>query len=293
MLLLFAAILCWAGFPQAGRCVPAQLRDEGVLAKALEYTNKNPETLAGLVDDEVAEGDMLLEHFRNAVDRTWPSTNIAYDIDYNLRFRSEDIRIALNMISFHTCLSFQRRRSEADYLFFKRGVGCASYVGFRGGKQEVHVGRTCMVGNIVHEVLHALGFYHEHTRNDRENYIAILPANIMKGHHKNFRKQFGETFQLPYDLPSIMHYGSTFFSANGRPTIVAKTKWPRWRKRSGWNLRPRRRQSSMGTCMTSPTASAAQSPLEGEGKPKQTPANVEIKSTLPSRQVRLDSSFHE
>lgn len=53
-----------------------------------------------------------------------------------------------------------------------------------GGQQELHVGITCTVGNIVHEVLHALGFYHEHTRMDRDKYITIVPDNIMRGQEK-------------------------------------------------------------------------------------------------------------
>ncbi|XP_061555286.1 astacin-like metalloendopeptidase [Phycodurus eques] len=176
------------------------------------------------MDDAVAEGDMLLQSNRNAVDRLWPSTKIPYKIASNLGFRTNDIEMALNMIYSHTCLSFHKRTTEVDYLYFKDGFGCASYVGFIGGKQDVHMGSNCRLGNIVHEVLHALGFYHEHTRMDRGKYISIVSGNIMKGHHKNFRKQIGETFQLAYDLTSIMHYGRTFFSANGKPTIVAKVK---------------------------------------------------------------------
>ncbi|XP_061149844.1 astacin-like metalloendopeptidase isoform X7 [Syngnathus typhle] len=141
-----------------------------------------------------------LQDYRNAANRPWPSRHIPYRIDYELgesecrRWpkslitsavrptgdRTNDIDAALKMITFHTCLSFHQRTSEADYIFFKSGFGCASYVGFMGGKQEVHVAATCKVGNIVHEVLHALGFFHEHTRLDRGKYINILSSNIMQ-----------------------------------------------------------------------------------------------------------------
>lgn len=58
---------------------------------------------------------------------------------------------------------------------------CASYLGFIGGKQAVYVGPTCADGNVCHEILHALGFHHEHTRKDREQHIQVLHNNIMDG----------------------------------------------------------------------------------------------------------------
>ncbi|XP_061658152.1 astacin-like metalloendopeptidase [Syngnathoides biaculeatus] len=247
MLLLFPALFCCVNLKH-GYCAPSPAKDKDILIKALAYTENNPETLAGLIDDAVAEGDMLLQSNRNAADRQWPSTKIPYKIDSNLGFRTNDIEAALNMINFHTCLSFHKRTSEVDYLNFKDGFGCASYVGFMGGRQDVHVGKTCRIGNIVHEVLHALGFYHEHTRMDRGKYITIVSANILPGHHKNFRKQIGETFQLAYDLSSIMHYGRTFFSANGRPTIVAKVKANNMGQRVGMTATDVRRVRLLYKC---------------------------------------------
>ena len=102
---------------------------------------------------------------------------------------------------------------------------------------------------IAHEIIHALGFHHEQTREDRDGFITVLEHNIKDCQDwcqnscatnqqscqdcktkcernpltNNFKKysQF-TTFNLPYDAQSIMHYGSSFFSRNGRPTITSK-----------------------------------------------------------------------
>ncbi|TNN40191.1 Astacin-like metalloendopeptidase [Liparis tanakae] len=201
MLQLVLAALLLAG-AQQGSCSP--LRDE-LLSK----------------DRTLLQGDMVVSEDRNAVTSRWPTTTIPYLISPQLASHRSYIEDAMAMLSSRTCVSFLKRRSERDYLHFVKSFGCASYVGFNGGEQEVFVGPGCLVGNIVHEILHALGFYHEHTRMDRGGYIKILYNNIMPGMELNFKQQVGETFDLSYDLSSILHYGSNYFSANGRPTIEA------------------------------------------------------------------------
>ena len=43
--------------------------------------------------------------------------------------------------------------------------GCWSYVGKQGGEQVINLARDCMHWHLIaHEVLHALGQVHEHTR---------------------------------------------------------------------------------------------------------------------------------
>uniref|UniRef100_A0A3B3XZH4 Metalloendopeptidase n=1 Tax=Poecilia mexicana TaxID=48701 RepID=A0A3B3XZH4_9TELE len=101
-------------------------------------------------------------------------------------------------------------------------LSCASNVGFFGGRQFVYVAPSCSVGNIAHEILHTLGFEHEHTRLDRDGFIEIIKSNIIKGMEENFKKLAGKTFDIPYDYSSILHYGRTFFSSNGKPTIIPK-----------------------------------------------------------------------
>ncbi|XP_038589871.1 astacin-like metalloendopeptidase isoform X4 [Micropterus salmoides] len=192
---------------------------EDLLSKVLHYINSNPETVEELAseNDGVLGGDMITA-------AQWePCGQLRrYRTSSAQPSRRKHILSAMKMVSKDTCVSFHKRTSETNYLLFTTSNGCASSVGFLGGEQPVYVGPTCLVGNIVHEILHALGIQHEHTRTDRDQYIAVLPHNIMPGMEKNFKKQEGETFDLPYDVTSIMHYGSVFFSSNGRPTIVPK-----------------------------------------------------------------------
>lgn len=58
-----------------------------------------------------------------------------------------------------------------------------SYIGrtFPNG-QVVNIGQNCGIIAIVeHELLHALGFYHEQSRYDRDEYVTIVYENIRKG----------------------------------------------------------------------------------------------------------------
>jgi len=115
---------------------------------------------------------------------------------------------------------------SGDYVFIKRGqagTGCWSYVGKQGGKQELNLQTPgCnSKGTVIHEAIHALGFHHEQSRPDRDSYVRIFFENISPGKEYNFGKSDGNTFNVPYDYTSIMHYGDKAFSKNGQKTIAA------------------------------------------------------------------------
>jgi hypothetical protein len=78
-------------------------------------------------------------------------------------------------------------------------------------------------GIVAHELLHALGFWHEQSRPDRDDYVKINWENVASGEEHNFEKySFDQSQDLgtPYDYSSIMHYEWNAFSKSWlSPTI--------------------------------------------------------------------------
>jgi len=77
---------------------------------------------------------------------------------------------------------------------------------------------------IQHEFIHALGFYHEQSRPDRDQYVKINWRNIQDENIGQFiRQKTSLTFDVPYDGRSVMHYQSTAFNkARGLNSIESK-----------------------------------------------------------------------
>ena len=70
-------------------------------------------------------------------------------------------------------------------LWFSR---CWSSVGKlykRPGAQEISLANGCLMhSTIMHEVLHSLGFWHEQSRPDRDQFIEVFWENIQEGELK-------------------------------------------------------------------------------------------------------------
>ena len=66
------------------------------------------------------------------------------------------------------------------WLFFCR---CFSYIGkVIPNGQDLSIGNGCDDISVVeHEFMHALGFYHEQSRYDRDEYVRIVWENILNG----------------------------------------------------------------------------------------------------------------
>ncbi|KAK3719746.1 hypothetical protein QZH41_011021, partial [Actinostola sp. cb2023] len=116
---------------------------------------------------------------------------------------------------------------------------CWSSIGKSRGRQKLSLGLGCEnKGTVIHELMHALGFFHEQSRRDRDKHVMINWSNIAKGARSNFEKYpHGEADYLnaPYDYLSIMHYPQYAFSRNGHRTIVPIRSGVRIGQRRGFS----------------------------------------------------------
>ncbi|KAG5891255.1 hypothetical protein JTB14_019663 [Gonioctena quinquepunctata] len=154
-------------------------------------------------------------------ERVWDYGIIPYEIDGNFSGMHKALfRRAMNHWENFTCVKFIERNKDEhpNYIFFtERPCGCCSFVGQMGsGGQFISIGKSCdKFGIIVHELGHVVGFWHEHTRPDRDEHINIIWKNIISGQEGNFNKLTEEevkTLSMPYDYGSIMHYARNTFS---------------------------------------------------------------------------------
>ncbi|CAK5063722.1 unnamed protein product [Meloidogyne enterolobii] len=125
----------------------------------------------------------------------WLNRTVPYTFGNSIsEERRTRIRQALSFWADQTCLSFreeelfQSNQSETR-LQFGKGNGCSSYVGKQEGDQYVSIGEDCdQFGIITHEVAHALGFFHEQSRWDRDQFVSVSLDNIRHGYEDQFDK---------------------------------------------------------------------------------------------------------
>ncbi|KJH46608.1 astacin [Dictyocaulus viviparus] len=140
-----------------------------------------------------------------------------------------------------TCIDFRPRTNEQQFVeFIGNDEGCWSTVGKDDsfGRQVVSIGVGCEhvgldnsfynnfeeahqkrieFGVTSHELAHSLGLFHEQSRYDRDATVLFNKNVVSPALFFNFAKigpKELSTYQLPYDVGSVMHYTPTEFSSD-------------------------------------------------------------------------------
>ncbi|RUS82728.1 hypothetical protein EGW08_009508 [Elysia chlorotica] len=166
-------------------------------------------------------------------ERLWDYGVIPYMIEANFSGATKALfKLGMRHWENYTCITFKEKEPEDQHyiLFSERTCGCCSFVGKAGnGAQVISIGKNCdKFGIVVHELGHVIGFWHEHTRPDRDYHVQIIYKNIMPGQEYNFNmlppsdvNSLGET----YDFGSIMHYAQNTFARDASlDTILPRRK---------------------------------------------------------------------
>ncbi|MBC7690186.1 MAG: hypothetical protein H7222_00310 [Methylotenera sp.] len=211
---------------------PAGSRDEGVV----EFKVVN-----GLA---IAQGDLLLGstdevlpggkgHSEAAPVRFWETPEIPYSIHPEIpEPQRQKIEKAIAYLKQKTPVHLIPYEGQRDAIIFEAGnEHCISVLGKAGGLQPIRLDRDCGTQEVLHEIMHSLGFPHEQSRRDRDQYVEILWPNI----EERYRDQYSvlpeiwmEAFRgSRFDTHSIMMYRTDTFSTHpGLATMKSLTADP-------------------------------------------------------------------
>ncbi|KAJ3595262.1 hypothetical protein NHX12_004566 [Muraenolepis orangiensis] len=200
-------------------------------AKVLEYDIDGGRDLdifdineeAGL---NLVEGDIVLDErqSRNSIigeQYRWPKM-VPYYMEDDLEINAKGVILkAFEQYRLKTCIDFKPWSGEENYISIFKGSGCFSSVGNRHvGKQRLSIGRNCdRIATIEHEFLHALGFWHEQSRSDRDDYVTIM-WDRREHNFNTYNDTTSSSLGVPYDYGSMMHYSKNAFRNGTLPTIV-------------------------------------------------------------------------
>uniref|UniRef100_A0A0K0EGS0 Metalloendopeptidase n=1 Tax=Strongyloides stercoralis TaxID=6248 RepID=A0A0K0EGS0_STRER len=156
------------------------------------------------------------------------------------RVNEENVKKAISDIEENTCIMFKKQehcKNDTQEIVFKEGEACVSFIGHvsKNHSQIITLSSGCYINPyiILHEIGHALGLVHEHSRKDRDEYVKINLNSLISNEEGNYQiiehpKYFN--YSTAYDYSALMHYApydfATFWKwAFGYPVISPRLSW--------------------------------------------------------------------
>eukprot|EP00122_Pirum_gemmata_P006131 Pgem_evm1s5599 len=193
--------------------------------------------------------------------KAWPNNTIHYRLDqFPDPKRKQEVQQAINDVinifqTKHKCLTFieapngfqpnathplLRVMDDNDPKIVSQTPEsvnkCAAVTGAAAVLDPTHAQflftkRCGQKGNIMHEVMHALGAFHTHQRPDRDNFVIVNQTNIENKPEilEQFQKLDFDTYNITFDFDSIMLYNSL---AGANDTNSENKRWTLTRNKS-------------------------------------------------------------
>eukprot|EP00092_Neocalanus_flemingeri_P032495 GFUD01035342.1.p1 GENE.GFUD01035342.1~~GFUD01035342.1.p1 ORF type:complete len:466 (+),score=61.24 GFUD01035342.1:101-1399(+) len=226
----------------------ARFLEGDILVRSESKDNSNPEISGGVILADPS--------------RLWPGGFVYYKFDRTFQNRNsiKQVESMMNYIEakFDGCITFENIESSnqwrddfvsitADGGGKGSGTKCFSELGRAGGKQILNLDSSCLRNHtIVHELVHTIGFSHEHNRPDRDSFVTVITKNILESRKGDFKKRESgnsewfepgdvDTQNTPFDFQSVLLYPPSLsnlksISKNGEHTLKYNapliSSWP-------------------------------------------------------------------
>ncbi len=156
----------------------------------------------------------------------WPGGIVPYEFDANVSTANANaMLVAMGWWEGVANVDFRPRNGDDYFIHIQNNTFNNSSVGRIDNGQIVNINSWNNTAIMAHELGHALGYWHEQSAVDRDDYVTINTANVcqnccqqsdgsMGSCNFNFQIESNSNSYGPYDFDSVMHYGRCAFSTN-------------------------------------------------------------------------------